>query len=283
MQVDYRNISLEFANSMTDEDILRLELRNHVAKTNISKNDAEKLTDVEILALEGVVGKNSSFSPQGFKEEPISIPEGKYIHPDEDNEETPCDIPNGIFHFHSVSKPADHKAIDEISPQKHDEGAMKQPLLPDDVVAGLPDQEFFPNRLRGVSFLSCMEIRETRHKFTILVDSSIGMFNRGYSDNGQSVFDVRWAEAKELVGFLIPELTRFNDAGASLHFFSNKVVLNEFVQTADQSAALFDDKKRTQSIKGNQKIKYILLLFPFYSSITYRWCGYYQHTQNCVG
>ena len=157
---------------MNDEEILRIELRNFGGQNIISKNYAANITDAEILKREGV---NSAKTDE---EHQIST------HP-------------SIQHVHT------------ISPQRNVNEDTDIEILPDEQVNNLNDELFFLYRLRLISFLRLMERHDTRYKFTILVDYSIGMFNRQYV-KGRYIVDFRWAEAKDLASALIPSITKFN-------------------------------------------------------------------------
>jgi len=218
----YRNITLDQAKNMSDENILRIELGNCgeiiSEKTDefeyygqLTEADAANMTDAEILKLEGINTPEEhqipSYPPRVIDALPVAVPQ--IIHHDnEDNIE----------------------------------------ILPDEQVDNLPDDFFFPYRLRLISFLRKMELQDTRYKFTILVDYSIGMFNRQYV-KGRYIFDFRWAEAKDLASALIPSITKFNYVGVSLHFFSRRLVSNENVRTSDQSMEFFNNRE-TKSIKS---------------------------------
>lgn len=232
MEVDFRNLSFEHARRLTDAEILRIELGD-LGGQNISDYDAAKMSDADIYAMERVTIPEKDqipiYPPQIIDTRPIQVPQVK--NTDRIN-----------LDGHHIS---DNDDVVE--------------MLTDDTVKNLPDEYFFIYRLRHIAFLRKMELEDTRYKFTILVDYSLGMFNDGFNKIGQKIFDVRWAEAKVVVSSLVPKVTKFNDVGVSLHFFSSgKFVENENVRTSEQSIDLFNNGKIKAVMKGVVNIATIL-------------------------
>mmetsp|Transcript_11040 Transcript_11040/g.15195 ORF Transcript_11040/g.15195 Transcript_11040/m.15195 type:complete len:371 (+) Transcript_11040:52-1164(+) len=256
--IDYRNITLEKAMLMTDEEILKIELGNYVGPVSLKK-DAGYLyaDDVDTadapLNLEGIVinEENVPDIPPNFIDvRPLQVP-----HMNE-SDNILENIPDHPQIDEQLLKNESNHVARVVHPLKNDNDDMVE-SLPDEEVAELSNDEFFPYRLKRISFLRIMDAKDTRSKFIILVDYSLGMFNRQFNDYGQTVYDVRWAEAKMVVTSLIDHVTRFNDIGISLHFFSDKSVMNDNVRTAEEATALFDNGK-TKQIKGALNFSAIL-------------------------
>ena len=265
-QFDYKNISMDVASQLNDEEIIAIEKGSSATEcpsipkvkltrgssANISFAAAQSLSDAEIIALETGVAfvppRKEEHFPPNPPPPPIRTEIDKKIFLDtETNRDSSI---SDDFHYDDST--ANKSEFSHFNDHEDDD----VDVFVDVDISQLEGQEFYTNRLRRIRFIRKLEIVDTRPIYMILVDASVSMFNQQYNSRGETVFDYRWSEAKKVVSSLAPKITKSTSSsdppGASIVFFSdkNKVTYHSGIQTYEQAAELFGAKENR--FKGSQ-------------------------------